>query len=410
MKKLAIVTSHPIQYYAPWFRYLANTNDINIKVFYLWDFGVTKQVDAGFKQAFQWDIPLLVGYDHEFVPNVSANPGTDHFWGLQNPSLVSRLLDYHPDAVLLMNYNYASFYRLLATWNTQKIPLLFRGDSHRLVTSSNTKAYLRQKFISQIYRRFAACLYVGKANYDYFRHHGVSQERLFFSPHTVDNERFFTQSQTAINQAAVWKQELGIPQNHAVILFAGKFESKKRPLDLMNAFLQANLSNVSLLFVGAGSLEQELKLKGAGHSNVYFAPFQNQSLMPRSYAACDLLVLPSYGHEETWGLVVNEAMCLGKPVIVSSHVGCAFDLVEQYDNGLIFSAGDVSALAHSLKEAFSDRERLQLWGENSKKIVSNYSYAQATQGLIKALDVLTKPEEGQKSRVKSQRSTVKRVF
>lgn len=386
MKKLAIVISHPIQYYSPWFSYLANTAGLAVKVFYLWDFGVSKQIDVGFQQEIQWDIPLLSGYDYKFVPNISSHPGTHHFWGLQNPSLVSQIQDFNPEAVLLMIYNYASIYRFLWRWNTGKTPLLFRGDSHRLLASNGVKSWARQQVISQLYRRFAAFLYVGKANYDYFRYHHVADERLFFSPHTVDNNRFLAEADTVHQQAFLWKQGLGIPCDHAVILFAGKLEEKKRPLDLLNAFLLANISQVSLLFVGAGPLEKELKKTAAGYPNIHFAPFQNQTLMPRTYAAADLFVLPSYGSGETWGLAINEAMCLGRPVIVSNHVGCAQDLIHNYQNGLIFAAGDVPALANSLQQALSDRQRLRTWGENSRGIVSKYSYTQATQGLIHALE------------------------
>jgi glycosyltransferase involved in cell wall biosynthesis len=386
MKKLAIITSHPIQYYAPWFRHLANSGDFAVKVFYLWDFGVTQQVDAGFQQSFEWDIPLVTGYDYEFVPNVSPNPGTHHFWGLQNPSLVPQVRAYNPDAVLLMNYNYASLYRFLWSWNTRQAPLLFRGDSHRLLAPTGLKASARRQFISLIYRRFAACLYVGKANYNYFRYHGVPANHLFFSPHAIDNDRFFAQAQTAKEQAVAWKKELGIPDGHAVILFAGKFEEKKRPLDLLRAFLLAQLNQVSLLFVGSGPLEKDLKAQAAKQRNIYFAPFQNQTLMPRTYTVADLVVLPSYGTGETWGLVINEAMCLARPVIASTHVGCTQDLVHPHQNGLIFGAGDVPALAGSLQEALRDRQRLQQWGHNSRNIISQYSYKQATQGLSLALN------------------------
>ncbi|HAA29469.1 MAG TPA: glycosyl transferase [Cyanobacteria bacterium UBA8553] len=388
MKKLAIITSHPIQYYAPWFRYLATENAFLSKVFYLWNFGVSEQVDVGFKQSIQWDIPLLTGYDYEFVPNVSSNPGTHHFWGLQNPSLLKQVNLYNPDAVLLMIYNYASIYDFLWRWNCNKAPLLFRGDSHRLLPHTSAKAWLRRTLISLIYRRFSACLYVGKANYDYFCQHGVSPQKLFFSPHAVDNDRFFFQADKATHEATLWKQELGIPEKHSVILFAGKFEEKKRPLDLLQAFLQANLSQVSLLFVGAGDLEDELRLQAANYSHVYFAPFQNQTQMPRTYAAADLVVLPSYGSWETWGLVINEAMCMSRAAIASTHVGCAQDLIHPYRNGLIFPAGDVSKLAACLKDTFNRREQLQSWGKESRKIVTHYSYEQATQGLKQALKSL----------------------
>lgn len=388
MKKVAIITSHPIQYYAPWFCHLTGVYNFYIKVFYLWDFGITQQVDVNFQQPIQWDIPLLTGYEYEFVPNVSANPGSSHFWGLQNPSLLEQVRAYDPDAVLLMNYNFASLYNFIWQWNSCKVPLLFRGDSHRLFPSTGIKEWLRRQFISLIYRHFSACLYVGKANFDYFRYHGVPSHTLFFSPHAVDNDRFFAQAEEAHHKAILWKQEVGIPENHSVILFAGKFIPKKRPTDLLHAFLQANLLQVSLLFVGAGSLERELKEQAAKHSNIYFAPFQNQTLMPRTYAVADLVVLPSYGSGETWGLAINEAMSLSRPVIASSHVGCTQDLIQPYKNGLIFPAGDVSALAACLQYAFSDRERLKTWGEESRKIISHYSYKQATLGLKQALNSL----------------------
>lgn len=287
MKKLAIITSHPIQYYAPWFRDLAGATDFSIKVFYLWDFGVTEQVDVDFQQPIQWDIPLLTGYDYEFVPNVSSNPGTHHFRGLQNPTLLQRVSTYEPDAVLLLNYNYASLYHFLSRWDRRQAPLLFRGDSHRLLPRTGVKEWARRKLISLIYRCFSAVLYVGKANYGYFRYHGVPPQQLFFAPHAVDNDRFFAQAKEATHQAIVWRQKLGIPKDHSVVLFAGKFEAKKRPLDLLQAFLQADLPQVSLLLVGAGSLESELRSQAAGHPHIRFAPFQNQTLMPRTYTTAD---------------------------------------------------------------------------------------------------------------------------
>jgi len=389
MSKLAIITTHPIQYYAPWFRHIASKSEFDFKVFYLWDFGVTQQVDAGFKRSLQWDIPLLDGYSYEFVPNISSNPGTQNFWGLQNPSLSAQVKAYNPDAVLLMAYNYASIYHFLWSWRSNSIPLLFKGDSHRLIPSQGIKARLKRQWIDLIYRQFAACLYVGKANYEYFYYHGVPSDRLFFAPHAVDNDRFLAQAEIAIQEAMTWKQELGIPESDNVILFAGKFEPKKRPLDLLQAFLEANLDRVSLLLVGDGELERDLRITAAKHRNIYITPFQNQSLMPRTYAIADLVVLPSYGSGETWGLAINEAMCMGCPVIISSHVGCAQDLVVPNLNGLIFPAGDTEALANCLKEAFSDRLRLKTWGEASRKIIEQYSYTQTTEGLSKALSYLS---------------------
>ncbi|MDJ0648116.1 MAG: glycosyltransferase family 4 protein [Xenococcaceae cyanobacterium MO_188.B19] len=390
MLKLAIITSHPIQYYAPWFVYINQNTDLKLKVFYLWDFGVKKTVDREFKKSIKWDIPLLEGYDYEFVPNISKNPGTKTIGGLKNPSLLARVTNYNPNAVMLIGYNYGSLYRFILQWNTRKAPLIFRGDSHLLKRCKSWKGILRRRFISLVYSRFAYFLYVGEANYKYFTYHGVKPKQLVFSPHAIDNQRFLTAADTAKIEAISWKKELDIPANHKVILFAGKFNSKKRPLDLLQAYKKANLKDVSLLFVGSGELENDLKKQASNESNVFFAPFQNQQSMPRTYAIADIFILPSYGNSETWGLAVNEAMCLSCPIIVSSHVGCGKDLVQEYQNGLIFEARNISDLTRCIKLAFSNLKQLKQWGEKSHEIIQNYSYKQATEGLQKALNLISK--------------------
>lgn len=115
MKKLAIILSHPIQYYAPWFQALNADPEIQLRVFYLWNFGVAASgvaasVDRDFGQTIEWDVPMLDGYDYEWVTNTSNQPGTHHIRGLQNPTLIAQVQAYQPDVVLLMNYNYASIY------------------------------------------------------------------------------------------------------------------------------------------------------------------------------------------------------------------------------------------------------------------------------------------------------------
>jgi glycosyltransferase involved in cell wall biosynthesis len=390
MMKLAIITTHPIQYYAPWFKHLARQTELRPRVFYLWDFGVTEQVDAGFKRAVRWDVPLLEGYEYEFVPNVSARPGTSHFWGLRNPALVRQVNAYDPEAVLLLGYNYASLLSFVLHW--RRTPLLFRGDSHRLLPRSGSKEQLRRKLIAYVFGRFAAFLYVGRANRDYFHYHGVADEKLFFVPHAVDNTRFLAAADEAAREARVWRKELGIPEHHAVVLFAGKLESQKRPQDLLAAFSTVAPPETTLLFVGNGELEEQLRRETGTQRHIVFAPFQNQTRMPRTYVAADMLVLPS--ESETWGLAVNEAMCMSRAVIVSTHVGCAQDLVQPYRNGLTFPAGDVQALARCLREALSDRERLRAWGAEGHMIIKQYSYEHATQGLLQALTFIDKSEVG----------------
>jgi glycosyltransferase involved in cell wall biosynthesis len=303
---------------------------------------------------------------------------------------LSAVKKYDPEVVFLTGYNNLIYYRFIFGWDSVRIPLIFRGDSHRLFARRTPDEFLRHRFISFVFRRFSAFLYVGKSNYDYFCYHNVRPERLFFSPHAVDNERFLGQAVKANEDAFAWKKEAGIPPDYRVILYVGKFEEKKRLFDLLEAFRMADLSKVALLCVGSGEMEAALRECSRGVGDVYFAPFQNQTFMPRTYAAGDLFVLPSYGREETWGLSVNEAMCMAKAVIVSSHVGCAQDLVVPRKNGLVFPAGDVEALAHCLREAFSDSVDLVRWGLEGQKMIEHYHYVEATKGLVQALDFLAR--------------------
>ncbi|MEY2565404.1 MAG: hypothetical protein QOH88_3597 [Verrucomicrobiota bacterium] len=321
---------------------------------------------------------------------------------------------------MLIGYRFKSMMKLLTMPERARgFPLIMRGDSHRLATSlargqksevrgpnlegggqispvasqgsviKQLKEAAKRLAITVVYNRFAAFLYVGQANREYFRIHGVPDSKLFFSPHAVDNERFMAEPDKTHAAGVAWRAELGIPKDYLVVMFAGKFEAKKRPLALLAAFQHLDRKDVSLLFVGSGALEPQLREKAGSASNVFFAPFQNQSQMPRTYAACDLFVLPSFGPNETWGLAINEALCLKKPVIVSDHVGCAADLVHTRINGWVFPAGRLDALTSTVEEALADRCRLQKFGEAGFEIVKEYNYARASAGLEAALEALS---------------------
>ncbi len=388
--RLAIVLSHPTQYYSPWFRCLAVEGGLELRVFYLWNFGVTRQVDRGFGTAVQWDLPLLEGYDHEFVPNVSATPGTQSFSGLSNPELRKRLRDFRPDAVLLFGHGWRTNAELLIRGVPGRAALLYRGDSHLLgPPGKGLKSALRRLVTRFLLRNVDQFLAVGSANSDYFAAHGASADRITFVPHCVDNDRFREQGSPDAGRRR--RAELGIQADQTVFLFAGKFEDKKRPLDVIRAFLGVNHPSAVLVMAGAGGLEEQARVLASGDPRIRFLPFQNQTAMPGLYAAADVFVLPSYGRQETWGLAVNEAMNCGCAIIVSDHVGCAADLVHEGVNGRIVRAGDSAGLESAMRDAVSNRDQLRRWQEASRQLIQNYSYATARQGLLEALRKACKP-------------------
>ena len=121
LKKLAIITSHPIQYNSPVFKLLAERNNICIRVFYTWGEKVLEQkYDPGFKRVIQWDIPLLEGYEYEMVENISHDPGTHHFKGIRNPKLINNVDAWNPDAILIVGWSYQSHLKCIRYFSNKR--------------------------------------------------------------------------------------------------------------------------------------------------------------------------------------------------------------------------------------------------------------------------------------------------
>lgn len=351
--RLAFIVSHPIQYYVPLYRRLVAQDEFEVRVFYTWHGGGEAVLDRGFGKAFAWDIPLAEGYPFEAVPNVAREPGTHHFWGLRNPDLLARVLAWRPDAVHLTGYAYASHLGALRGLARRGVPVLFRGDSHLLDGRHGWKWKLTKVALRRIYRWPAAFLFVGQANRAYYEALGVPGEKLFHCPHSIEVDRFAEPNEAWEADAASWRRELGLGERERVLLFAGKFEPKKRPVELIHAFLREAPPGWRLLMLGDGPLGADVRALAELHpASVSVLPFQNQSRMPAVYRLGDVFVLPS-AYAETWGLAVNEALACGRPVLVSDRVGCAADVVDPETSGRIFKHDDWRHFGECLREMAS---------------------------------------------------------
>ncbi len=370
-KRLAVVTTHPIQYNAPLFALLAERGNLDVKVFYTWGESVLKnKFDPGFEREISWDIPLLSGYNYSFEKNVSNEKGSHHFYGIDTPGLNKNLQDYDPHAILLYGWSFKSHLAVLRFFRG-KVSLIFRGDSHLLDKFGLVRSLKRRLFLAWIYRAIDLALYTGQNNYDYYRWCGVPRKKLFFGPHAIDNRRFNRSGEECLAKSKIFRLMLKISEDAFVFLFAGKLESKKDPFTLIESFINARLGKeYFLVMVGNGPLERELKNIYESNSQLRFLDFQNQSVMPAIYRMADVFVLPSKGPNETWGLSVNEAMATGRPVIVSDKCGCAADLVKNGINGFIFNAGNKNELSSRLTEI--TKMDWETMSEASKKIVAGY--------------------------------------
>ncbi|HLG14348.1 MAG TPA: glycosyltransferase family 4 protein [Blastocatellia bacterium] len=390
---LAIVTTHPVQYQAPWFRRLAASMDIEVLYAHRQD--ATGQAEAGFGVEFDWDTPLLEGYPFQWLRNVARSPTVKTFGGCDTPDLYEMLHPRRFDACLILGWNRKCYLQAAAACWRNGLPLLVRGDSQLETRRSQMVRLIKSVPYHLLLPRCSAHLYVGHRNRAYLERFGVPQAKLFFCPHSVDNAYFQSGAERARLDRTCQRlrRSLGIGPNDFVALFVGKLIEKKRAADFIRACgsVEATISCSRLhgVLVGDGPLRGQLEeLARPWVSRIHFTGFRNQSELPTWYASADALVVCS-DSEETWGLVVNEAMACGVPAVVSEAVGCSPDLIEAGRTGYTYPLGDIKAMAACLTSL--DRA-VQLDSAELRRGLSEkmavYSFDRATQGLEAALETV----------------------
>lgn len=392
--KLGILCTHPIQYYAPLFRYLAGQPEVELKVFYCHR-PTPEQQGAGFGISFSWDVDLTTGYEFQYLKNISKNPHLLTFRGCDTPAIAQIIEGEKFDAFLVTGWYTKSMWQAMISCWRSGTPLLVRGDSHLHGEMKRSKRFFKDALYPFFIRKFSACLAVGRWSEEYFARYGA--RRIVRSPHFVDNSWFAARADKFRPLVPQLRSQWNIPARATVFIFAGKFEEKKRPMDLLmavkNLHDQGNgNAKFHLLMVGDGHLRASCEsFVQSERLPVTFAGFLNQTEIPQAYAASDVLVLPSDGRE-TWGLVVNEAMASGLPAIVSDRAGCGPDLIREGKTGHISPCGDIAKLTekmglmihHGLPSAM---------GSAAQAHIADFSVARAAKGIFEAVEKVKNDSE-----------------
>lgn len=388
--RLAVIQSHPIQYFSPLFRALAATPDLDLHVFYCLN-PTPQQQGIGFGVKFEWDIPLLGGYSHEFLTNRARRPGLE-FLGCDTPTVRDLVASRKFDAWLIPGWNLKSYWQAMKACWRFKVPMLVRGESHLLDRRPLHVRWLKRVILGCWIPRFSAYLTIGKLNAEFYKFYGGDPSKCFAAPYCVDNVFFAGAAAAFREKRAELRNRWLIPQDAVVFLFCAKFLEKKRPMDILLAAERVAVpgSRIHLLMVGDGPLRSECESYALKKRvPVTFAGFLNQREVAQAYAACDVLILPS-GFSETWGLVVNEAMACGLPAIVSDKVGCGPDLIMENKTGFVFPCGDIAALARILKIYAGDPSLAVQHGQLAREKVNNhYNIPTVVRGTLAALRHLT---------------------
>ncbi len=386
--RLAALTSHPIQYQTPLFKRITSHPNIDLIVYFCSDIGVKEgYVDSsGFGVNIKWDIPLLEGYKYKFMPNVFSQQ-ISGFWGRVNSSIIKEIRSNHYDAIWIHGYSsLTDWLAFFGSW-VSETPVMLRGESHLLNYRPGWKKVFKRIVLQTLFRRIGCFLSIGALNTEYYKYYGVPEKKIFLTPYCVDNEFFSGKYKELYGGRNNLKKRLGLPSELPVILYASKMMPRKRPMDLMKAYekIQDKI-NVALVFVGDGMERQALEkyAKNNNLRNVYFEGFKNQTELPEYFSIADVFVLPST--DEPWGLIINEAMNFGLPIITTDQVGAALDLVKDGENGFIYPVGDIGKLAECSLKLLRDAELREKMRRKSLEMIEKWSYQEDISGILSALE------------------------
>ena len=288
---------------------------------------------------------------------------------------------------MIFGWLYAGYWEVARAASRLGIPYLLRAESNLLNQRSAPRWWFKRMTVGRLCRGAHRCLAIGQRNAELFRAYGVPEGRILMAPYFVDNDFFRQQADANRARRAQLRREFGLPADAVVFLFMGKLIEKKHPGHLLAAWQalpEAAKARSALLFAGSGELLERLRADSAGDPRIAFPGFLNRNRLPEAYAASDVLVLPS-DEGETWGLVVNEAMASGLPVVVSDRVGCAPDLVLENRTGHVFAFGDVVALRACLERMIADDDRRREMGATAREHIAIASVAHSVDAVSEAI-------------------------
>jgi glycosyltransferase involved in cell wall biosynthesis len=391
--RLAVFVSHPIQHFAPWHREIAKNNDIDLRVFFSCDWGAEDYFDDKFQTEFKWDIPLVEGYQHEFL-RIRKRPTQLNYWQVDNPDVESALDRFNPDVVKVFGYAHKTNWRV-ANWTRRKRrPLLLYSDSNALVQRSAWRRLAKRAIVSRFYNKVDGALFVGENNLEYHLQYGLPPERLFPGSLPIDQNRLLSAVPDPIVARRKLREHYGIPQTAFVLMFCGKYSAEKRPLDVVAAAHAAAAKGVPAwsLVVGEGSERRRIEayIRNNDVRNTVLTGFVNQSHIPKYYAASDAVLISS--ESDSHPLVVSEAGTFGLPVIVSNRVGCIgmSDTARPGINATVYPCGDVEKLVERIDDLYSDSTRYSAMSGAARKIAMTQDVGVAARDLAKAVHKLRK--------------------
>jgi glycosyltransferase involved in cell wall biosynthesis len=372
-RRLVILTEIIAPYRIPVFNVLARRAELDLHVIFLAETDETLR---------QWRVYKdEIRFSHQVLPSWRWRAGKSKF--LINRGLWSALNKVSPQVIICGGYSYAASWEALLWARRRGVAFVLWSESNAQ-DARGGRAWV--EFLKTYFLRHCDRFVVpGKASFEYLRSLGSAEASILIAPNAVDSCFFATQAENTRVHATEFRKKLGLPSRF--ILFVGRLVPEKGIFDLLEAYakLESGVrSEVGLVFAGDGVSKEELaqRAKRICPGAVCFPGFAQREDLAGLYALAETLVLPT--HTDTWGLVVNEAMACGLPIIVSSVAGCSADLVEDGWNGYVVPPRDSEELSVAINTLLRQPGLKQQMSTRSSERIRNYSPEACADGLAAA--------------------------
>lgn len=360
--RLVILTEIISPYRIPLFNCLAQEPGIDLHVLFL------SESDPGLRQ---WKVYKEdIKFSYEVLPSRRMRLGSYNV--VLNGRVVHSLRQVSPQAILCGGYNYVASWQALLWARAQGVPFVLWSESNRY--DARPGRALIEMLKAEFLRNCDGFLVPGQAAHDYLRLLKIREDGIFVAPNAVDNDLFGALALAARKDACAMRRKLDLPDRY--FLFVGRLVEEKGVFELLRAYAGLDFrlrSEVGLVFVGDGPCRARLQdeAKNLAGEAIKFAGFVHREQLPAYYALAETFVLPTY--TDTWGLVVNEAMACGLPVIVSRVAGCVADLIREGWNGLIVEPRDISSVRSAMEILATQKDLCANMGVHAARRIAVFS-------------------------------------
>jgi glycosyltransferase involved in cell wall biosynthesis len=370
MPRIGFLLGHPSQFDAPFFRHAQSTGLATLAVSYLEADGSTTVNDAELGRRVDWGIDLLSGYPHKSVP-----PSGWLRW------LSAELRAESYDWLIVDGYRSVRQLAALAIANLHGIRTALRIDSVLFNAGGWYRKAMKGTVTTALAHAFDRFLVTGSLAREYLLHFGVAPERIALFPYCIDAEWFAREATALGARRAAMRETFGVPGHASVVLAVAKMNAREAPWDLLDALRGLSRPDLWTVLVGDGEQRNALekKVRALRLERLVFAGYVPYRQLPRCYAMADLLVHAAAN--EPWGVSVHEAIASGLPVVASSRVGAARDLVLEGRNGYVYDWGDAAQLRARLIAALDGFDRRAVQCAN-REVLARWNYARVWNGLL----------------------------